>query len=85
MVRHGRLLLCVAATLASLSLAPAHAANAANAPAQLTEEQRALHVLNRLGYGPRPGDLEMVTSLGVDKYIDEQLHPQNIRLPNELL
>jgi uncharacterized protein (DUF1800 family) len=53
--------------------------------AELTEEQRALHVLNRLGYGPRPGDVERVVALGVDHYIDVQLNPEKIRLPNELL
>lgn len=53
--------------------------------AELSEEQRALHVLNRLGYGPRPGDVEKVVALGVDRYIDAQLHPEKIRLPNDLL
>jgi uncharacterized protein (DUF1800 family) len=53
--------------------------------AELTEEQRALHVLNRLGYGPRPGDVERVVDLGVDRYIELQLNPEKIRLPNELL
>ncbi len=82
MVRHGRLMINIAMLLAAISVLPAYAANA---PAQLTEQQRALHVLNRLGYGPRPGDIEMVAALGVDKYIDAQLNPQTIRLPNELL
>lgn len=45
---------------------------------------RALHVLNRLGYGPRPGDLERVKAMGVERYIEEQLHPESIPLPEEL-
>ncbi len=37
-----------------------------------------LHALNRLSYGPRPGDVERVRSAGVNDYIEEQLHPRNI-------
>jgi uncharacterized protein (DUF1800 family) len=44
----------------------------------LAEQAQALHVLNRLGYGPRPGDLDRVLKMGVDSYIDEQLHPERI-------
>jgi uncharacterized protein (DUF1800 family) len=47
-------------------------------PAQMGERKRALHALNRLTFGPRPGDLQQVTSMGVDKWIDEQLHPEKI-------
>src|SRR5262245_58409287 len=39
----------------------------------LTEEQRILHVLNRLGYGPRPGDVEKVRAMGLGEYIARQL------------
>src|SRR5947199_3373711 len=46
--------------------------------AGLTEEQRILHVLNRLGFGARPGDVERVRAMGIDKYIDLQLHPEKI-------
>ncbi|MGA3211193.1 MAG: DUF1800 family protein [Terriglobales bacterium] len=45
---------------------------------QMTEQQRALHALSRLTYGPRPGDVERVMSVGVDKWIDQQLHPEKI-------
>src|SRR6478672_4835979 len=37
-----------------------------------------LHVLGRAGFGARPGDLEQVRQLGLDKYIDQQLHPERI-------
>jgi uncharacterized protein (DUF1800 family) len=53
--------------------------------AELTEQQRAVFVLNRLAYGPRPGDVERVAEMGVDRYIEAQLNPRTIRLPNELL
>ncbi len=41
----------------------------------LTEEQKIMHVLNRLGFGARPGDVEKVKSIGLQKYIDQQLNP----------
>ena len=41
------------------------------------------HVLNRIGFGPRPGDLERVQAMGLPKYIDDQLHPA--RVPNSAL
>jgi uncharacterized protein (DUF1800 family) len=45
---------------------------------RLTEEQRAAHVLNRLGFGARPGDVERVRRVGVEKYVEQQLHPELI-------
>src|SRR5262249_16306347 len=47
----------------------------------LTETQRIVHVLNRLGYGPRPGDVERVRRLGLARYIAQQLHPARIPDP----
>ena len=52
--------------------------------AEPTPQQEALHVLNRLGYGPRPGDLEQVMQIGVDRYIEQQLNPASIPLPDPL-
>ena len=48
-------------------------------------EAEALHVLNRLSFGPAPGDLERVRSIGIDAYIDEQLHPERLSLPPDLV
>jgi hypothetical protein len=42
------------------------------------ENRRALHALNRLTFGPRPGDVQQVVALGVDRWIDLQLHPAKI-------
>jgi uncharacterized protein (DUF1800 family) len=42
------------------------------------EQKRALHALNRLTFGPRPGDVQQVMTLGVDRWIDLQLHPEKI-------
>ena len=45
----------------------------------LTDEQRIIHVLNRLAYGPRPGDVERVRKMGLRAWIDRQLHPEQVR------
>jgi len=44
----------------------------------LTDDQKIIHLLNRAGYGPRPGDVERVKRMGIDKYLDLQLHPDRI-------
>ncbi len=44
----------------------------------LSEDQQILHVLNRLGYGPRPGDIERVRQVGLARYIARQLDPAGI-------
>ena len=46
--------------------------------ARLSGEQRILHVLNRLGFGARPGDVERVRALGIERYIEQQLYPEKI-------
>jgi uncharacterized protein (DUF1800 family) len=45
---------------------------------ELTEDQATLHALNRLAYGPRPGDIERIKQMGLEKWVDEQLHPERI-------
>ena len=45
---------------------------------RLTEEQRIVHVLNRLGFGARPGDIERVKAIGLENYINQQLSPEKI-------
>jgi len=44
----------------------------------LDQRKRAVHSLNRLAFGPRPGDVDRVTSMGVDQWIELQLHPDKI-------
>ncbi len=46
--------------------------------ARLTEDQKILHLLNRATFGPRPGDIDRVRQMGLDKFLDEQLHPEMI-------
>jgi uncharacterized protein (DUF1800 family) len=45
---------------------------------ELTADQATLHALNRLGYGPRPGDVERIRQMGLEKWIGQQLHPEGI-------
>jgi uncharacterized protein (DUF1800 family) len=45
---------------------------------QLTEDQAILHALNRLAYGPRPGDVERIRQMGLAKWVDQQLDPDSI-------
>src|SRR5258708_8814004 len=37
-----------------------------------------VHVLNRIAFGPRAGDVERVRAMGVDRYVDQQLHPERV-------
>ena len=43
-----------------------------------SDQRRALHALNRLTFGPRPGDVQQVMAVGVDQWINLQLHPEKI-------
>jgi uncharacterized protein (DUF1800 family) len=45
---------------------------------ELSEDEAMLHAMNRLGYGPRPGDFEMVRQMGLEKWVERQLHPESI-------
>lgn len=72
------------ALIVSLSLlfgGIAPALHAAAMPSELTE----IHVLNRLAFGPTAADLEHVRSIGVEKYIQEQLSPSSIPLSRALV
>jgi len=44
----------------------------------LTTDEKIIHVLDRLGYGARPGDVERIKSIGLAKYIEQQLDPASI-------
>src|ERR1700691_5770868 len=45
---------------------------------KLSKDEQVIHALNRLTFGPRPGDVEAVRKMGVKKWIDQQLHPERI-------
>jgi uncharacterized protein (DUF1800 family) len=61
---------CVAVVPIAVSL------HAGDSP--LTPDQKIVHVLDRLGFGPRPGDVERVKKMGLENYLQQQLHPERI-------
>jgi uncharacterized protein (DUF1800 family) len=69
---------CTLGLAISLQVAVAKKNKRDTNPVQMEEQKRAVHVLNRLAFGPRPGDVERVTAMGIDKWIDQQLHPEKI-------
>jgi len=66
------------ATPAKKSTPAVAAAAPASVPVVLTARQRAIHALNRLTFGPRPGDVDAVMAKGLDGWIEDQLHPESI-------
>jgi len=54
--------------------------SAPDAPAAAMDvDKRIVHALNRFTFGARPGDVERVRAIGLEKWFDEQLHPDKIR------
>ena len=45
------------------------------------DDKTIVHVLNRIGFGPAPGDVERVRSVGLSRYVEQQLNPA--RIPDE--
>jgi len=82
LVRRSSAILSIAALLVSTFAAGISAqsmkAPAGKSAAKLRDDQRILHVLNRLGFGARPGDVERVKAMGVENYIAQQLFPEKI-------
>ncbi len=68
-----------AAQAAPSSPTPQHApARRPYQSGQLQGDERILHALNRFTFGPRPGDLEAVKAMGLDKWFEQQLHPATL-------
>jgi hypothetical protein len=44
----------------------------------LQGDERILHALNRFTFGPKPGDIEAVKGMGLDRWFQQQLHPATI-------
>ncbi|MGC2657553.1 MAG: DUF1800 domain-containing protein [Bryobacteraceae bacterium] len=44
----------------------------------LSKDQDLHHALDRLTFGPRPGDLDRIQSMGLDRFVDEELHPERV-------
>ena len=74
------LISAMVASPAILSASKRHSRNKkiTKVESSLTDEQRAMHALDRLTFGPRPGDLEKVEAMGVEQWIATQLDPEKI-------
>ena len=71
--------LMLAAMFSPIFTTGANAQNMSKASAKpLTGNQKILHVLNRLGFGARDGDVERVKQIGINKYIEQQLNSASI-------
>ncbi len=68
----------MSALLAFTPLPAQHMATASLAGREQTADQQVQHALHRLAFGPRPGDVEKVRSMGVDTWIAQQLSPEKI-------
>src|SRR5438876_11422271 len=51
---------------------------AGSATTLAADDGEILQVVNRAGFGARPGDVEKVRAAGIQRYVDEQLHPDRI-------
>ena len=57
------------------------AARAEEALPPLDSRQRAVQMLNRFTFGPRPGEIAAVEKMGPDTWFEQQLNPQSIPDP----
>lgn len=69
------LLIAAACSVVAVTTA---AADPPDAPSASGPDRKIAHLLGRIGYGARPGDIERVGRIGIERYIDEQLHPERI-------
>src|SRR5258708_6985923 len=68
--------------VALLAAAALTAGSPGSAVPSSPDDKTILHVLNRIGYGARPGDVDRVRQLGLAVYIEQQLHPE--RTPEQI-
>ena len=80
MKKNFRSVLCLALA-GLLAAAAARVAAAGSGKPQLTAREKTLHALNRLAFGPRPGDVEKVLHQGISAWIERQLEPERIPDP----
>ncbi|HTA79333.1 MAG TPA: DUF1800 domain-containing protein [Terracidiphilus sp.] len=59
---------------------PASKTRPAYQSGELQGDARILHALNRFTFGPRPGDVEVVRSIGLDNWFEQQLQPASLDL-----
>src|SRR3989454_6664363 len=73
-----RIALSIATTLTLATSLAAQSPPPAPPAAAMTAHDSALHALNRLAYGPRPGEVDSVARYGVMRWIERQLDPDRI-------
>jgi uncharacterized protein (DUF1800 family) len=71
------IVLALAALMATATAAGRAETTGSSVPAK-PDDRTIVHVLNRLGFGSTPGDLDRVRRLGLQNYIDQQLRPERI-------
>ncbi|MBV8817071.1 MAG: DUF1800 family protein, partial [Acidobacteriaceae bacterium] len=74
-------LLCLTITAPATVAVPTAQSNKQRAPqfhVKLSKDKQIEHALDRLTFGPRPGDFEQLKKMGLKKWIDLQLHPERI-------
>jgi uncharacterized protein (DUF1800 family) len=57
---------------------PLAAGKPASAVPSNPEDRAIVHVLDRMGFGPRPGDVDRVRAMGLQAYIEQQLRPERL-------
>ena len=87
-MKNRRFMLSSAAALAAASLMARRSQAATAEATPLSADERALHALNRLGYGPRPADAAAIAEQGAERWLDrfltEQLTPRRLPTPEAL-
>jgi len=68
----------LAVALAGASFTSVDAQKRATAIPAATDDKTIIHALNRIGFGPAPGDVARVRKMGLSAYIDQQLQPERI-------
>ncbi|QEE29131.1 DUF1800 domain-containing protein [Terriglobus albidus] len=59
-------------------LAERSVSNKAKTAGTIAAQDRARYALSRFTFGPRPGEIEAVEKTGLDRWFDQQLHPEKL-------
>ena len=71
-------LLCAAGRAAAQEPSRAPGPTTVHSVRELPADQQIIHALSRLTFGPRPGDVLQIRAIGLDNWIEQQLHPERI-------
>ncbi|MDQ2733078.1 MAG: DUF1800 domain-containing protein [Armatimonadota bacterium] len=67
------------AGLLAACLLPTHLKKTNAAPSSgFPTDHQIIHALNRLAFGPRPGDIEKVRAFGLGRWVNAQLYPDSV-------